>query len=609
MLIVESPIAQFFDLTGDPLQAGSVYIGTANQNPETTPQTVYWDTALTQPAAQPIQTTNGYPSRNGTPAQLFCASNYSITIRNASGVMVFYSSNSTQFSLSSALAGTSGANLVGFNNTTVGAVLSTVYGQTAAEIAASITPTNWGYPQGYLERYGGGVSASASANDTALTNALAVVTAANGGTVWALAAGTYSFASSHSIAANAIRLIGGGKGATILNYTGSGTFLTQTSAAGRCEINGFQIKGTAQTGTGLALGDTSGNATLSRYKDLLFTGFNTGCRMGGGTWLTFEGCEFGNPASSMLGTITNNVGIDFNYWGGNNYSSALMFRDCDACNNGGAGVQATSVSVTMNSVTWQNCNVQNNCQNSTGTPQFYMGAVKGFSVDNLYIEYVLGGTKPNGIRTDNMSNGRIDGIYINGAATGIIDVGGGGMNYVEIDRHNIFNCSTAAINCASETDVIVRNGTVTSTVTLTGTGCSYLPTGSGLASWPTNESSFTPALTFAGGSITQTVAAATYSQVGNVVTVSFRINWSAISSPSGNVGISGLPVAPKSGGPDVALSVFVSGVTISSGYVVALLDNGSTSALLYGDATSTAQIQGSAFASSGSIVVSGSYQV
>ena len=36
------------DLNGKPLENGSLYIGVANQDPETNPLTVYWDPALTQ---------------------------------------------------------------------------------------------------------------------------------------------------------------------------------------------------------------------------------------------------------------------------------------------------------------------------------------------------------------------------------------------------------------------------------------------------------------------------------------------------------------------------------------------------------------------------------
>jgi hypothetical protein len=83
-----NPYPLFLDLQGEPLQGGSLYFGVANQNPETSPITIYWDDALTQPAAQPISTINGFPARSGTPAQLFIDSDYSLTVRDSTGALV-----------------------------------------------------------------------------------------------------------------------------------------------------------------------------------------------------------------------------------------------------------------------------------------------------------------------------------------------------------------------------------------------------------------------------------------------------------------------------------------------------------------------------------------
>ena len=60
---VASPFAQFFDQSGMPLSGASIYIGTVNLNPVTSPISVYWDKDGTEPAAQPIKTSGGYPVR------------------------------------------------------------------------------------------------------------------------------------------------------------------------------------------------------------------------------------------------------------------------------------------------------------------------------------------------------------------------------------------------------------------------------------------------------------------------------------------------------------------------------------------------------------------
>ena len=55
---------------------------------------VFWDAALSIPAAQPIRTVGGYASRNGSPGNLYVsADTYSITVRNRNQVFVFSAFN------------------------------------------------------------------------------------------------------------------------------------------------------------------------------------------------------------------------------------------------------------------------------------------------------------------------------------------------------------------------------------------------------------------------------------------------------------------------------------------------------------------------------------
>lgn len=98
-----NPISQYFDLDGSPLDGGYLYFGQVNQNPETNPVTVYWDEAGTQPAAQPVRTLNGGPSRSGTPAIIYTIGNYSLTVRDQRRRIVFSHPNSGSFSNDQAL--------------------------------------------------------------------------------------------------------------------------------------------------------------------------------------------------------------------------------------------------------------------------------------------------------------------------------------------------------------------------------------------------------------------------------------------------------------------------------------------------------------------------
>ena len=79
----------FTDIDGQPLEDGYVWIGAANLAPIGNPITVYWNAALTIPAAQPIRTRGGYPMNSGTPARLYVNSDYSIQVQNKNGSVVY----------------------------------------------------------------------------------------------------------------------------------------------------------------------------------------------------------------------------------------------------------------------------------------------------------------------------------------------------------------------------------------------------------------------------------------------------------------------------------------------------------------------------------------
>lgn len=85
------PYPIFTDKNGDPLDNGYLYFGEASKNPETNPIQVYYDINLTQPAAQPIRTSNGYVMRNGSPALIYANDEFSVTVRDKSGSLVIYS--------------------------------------------------------------------------------------------------------------------------------------------------------------------------------------------------------------------------------------------------------------------------------------------------------------------------------------------------------------------------------------------------------------------------------------------------------------------------------------------------------------------------------------
>jgi len=86
----------FTDIDGQPLEDGYIWIGVANLAPITNPITVYWDAALTIPAAQPIRTRGGYPMNSGTPARLYVNSDYSIQVQNKNGSVLYSAPTTTE---------------------------------------------------------------------------------------------------------------------------------------------------------------------------------------------------------------------------------------------------------------------------------------------------------------------------------------------------------------------------------------------------------------------------------------------------------------------------------------------------------------------------------
>lgn len=125
-IIVETPFQNFTGLDGKPLTNGKVYIGQVGTDPTVFANQipVFWDEALTIPASQPLTTNAGYIVRTGTPARVWVASDYSISVKNASNVLVYYIAQFgvVDYVTSGDLAGPTGASLVGWKRDAIGAI-------------------------------------------------------------------------------------------------------------------------------------------------------------------------------------------------------------------------------------------------------------------------------------------------------------------------------------------------------------------------------------------------------------------------------------------------------------------------------------------------------
>lgn len=99
MLATQAPFPLYLGLDGGPLD-GTVFFGVADDNPETAPITVYWDSAGTQPASQPVTVSDGRTMRNGNPALVYANGDYSLLLRDRKGRTVFYSRSGLEFAAS-----------------------------------------------------------------------------------------------------------------------------------------------------------------------------------------------------------------------------------------------------------------------------------------------------------------------------------------------------------------------------------------------------------------------------------------------------------------------------------------------------------------------------
>lgn len=218
---IESPYPVFTDLDGTPLEDGYIYVGTANLNPVTNPVAVYWDEALTQPAAQPIRTSGGYPVRSGTPSRFWVSpvTPYSILVRNKRSQQVFYSPSE----------GVTSSNQISFLQSGTGAVLRTM--QDKARESVSVKDF-------------GAVGDGTTDDTAAFQNAIQALPASGG--ILVIPPGTYYLSSNPT---------GGTVGARSICYDiSSGTYFAGPGGAGGITSNAGKFGACLTNGEIVAVG-------------------------------------------------------------------------------------------------------------------------------------------------------------------------------------------------------------------------------------------------------------------------------------------------------------------------------------------------------------------
>lgn len=131
-------IKTYFGADGLPLNLGTIYFGQPGLNPEGNPIAVYWDAALSIPAAQPLRTANGKITREGQPANVFLAGDFSSTVYDSRGQLIYTQPNNVDFlSLGSVAAGS--VTVVDTGGYYTGADAETVLQEVGASLASLAT--------------------------------------------------------------------------------------------------------------------------------------------------------------------------------------------------------------------------------------------------------------------------------------------------------------------------------------------------------------------------------------------------------------------------------------------------------------------------------------
>jgi hypothetical protein len=416
VLSIQPTYPIFTDIDGQPLDDGYIFIGVANLQPIGNPINVYWDAALTIPAAQPIRTISGYPANAGTPARLYVNSDYSIQVQNKNGTLVYSSPIATE----RYGGGIINATDVVYDPPFTNAVSTTV----ADQLSQVVSVLDFGAVAD------GNVSTGAGTDNSLFFQNALDYCQANAKALY-VPAGVYVLRSQITTG-NQNRIIGAGMYRTILvaptSFTGNG--LIRMGGAGgppslveHLAILG-QISGGAGAGSiGLAL---AANAALAQH--VWIGGFATQFAISGtdcrciDCWADVSlasgtGFAFTNGGNSLLDCTTFNcyVGIDIQGgWTVAEPDIGIQITNCNIIQSGFSGITITNAAqnvfisnvmmhspVTLNKFTRDFITIDNGCQNisinqvtatfgdqqsSTTTGIAINGQPSNVSITNCHIE-------------------------------------------------------------------------------------------------------------------------------------------------------------------------------------------------------------------------------
>jgi Pectate lyase superfamily protein len=358
-------IQQFTDNNGAPLVNGTVGTFQAGTN---IPAPTYTDSTGSQPLQNPIPlNARGEPQNTaGTSVGIWGPPNtaYKFVVSDAAGNVVRMLDNViaplTSFTLTQAA---------------IGAVL---YPQTAAEIAAAVTPTNYAYPPLNVLRYGadptGNVDATAIIN-----NAISVAFRQNGGSVF-MPAGTYKISNTITMQ-DGVSILGAGCGSnatpcTLINATSltGATVAIALPGMSNVTLKDFYLSGpsvpctmdliqttltnrrlcfenliivsTGSTGAGISLSPAGGGSytIITMIKNVTCAGMGYGFRVGPTCTSVDFLTTYGNACTSagylIQGTYIslNGTACDTNH-NGSNTAYGYLLQNCTSVTLNGCGAE------------------------------------------------------------------------------------------------------------------------------------------------------------------------------------------------------------------------------------------------------------------------------
>jgi len=276
VLSVQPTFPIFTEADGQPLENGYIWIGTANLDPQVNPIAVYWDAALTQPAAQPIRTINGYPAKSGSPGRLYVNSDYSIRVQNKNGSAIYSAPASTDKYSSE---------LITFLQAGTGAVTTTVQ----AKLRETVSVKDFG-------AVGDGVTNDTAAIQNAI-NSLPV----NGGAVY-FPAGTYLTDSLTGV--TGLDFYGNGSdyyGGSVIKLKTSNTTLITFTDKPQFKVRNILFYGTSNTtekgedvsDVGVYFNNTSAGDIDASFQNVGFLFFRDCVKIVGRN-VKFNNCSFSN---------------------------------------------------------------------------------------------------------------------------------------------------------------------------------------------------------------------------------------------------------------------------------------------------------------------------